>query len=582
MTGIGADPSDNDRQRLVRIRRARAQRTGHEVIARSLVRQGITHVFGVPGAPVSETMGTCAAAGLRVIGHRNQEAAVLASAAFNYFGGALRSAVIVSSGPAVTSCTTGLLVATDNRWPVLVIGGRVSLTLRGRGAFQDLDGAGLFAPLIKSAVLVSDTRRLADAIADGCRAAGGERPGAVYLDVTEDALAGSAALGPDDPTVERMPTIVAAVPTSQSGGARASDSLESAQAIAALARAARPVLLIGDAIRWCDPWILLARLVADHAIPFATSPLARGFLPDDHPQCLNDVRGPMLAGADLLLLLGARFDWTFRFGNEVGANTQIVCVGSDALETTRAFGRGIAVSADAATFLADALGRLEAERVRGGLAVRDRGWIEALRQRSAEHRLGHPARFEPQAVPMSPYQWLAELRGALPEHVITILDGNVAMTIAQSLLPVKHPVTRVTPGHNGCMGTGIPFAIGARLAHPDTPVVVVIGDFAFGRCAFELETAIRHSVPIVVIVANNGGNGGVLRQRKFFPAGYPGVAQFVAGVRHDQFMSSLGGASWRVERPGELGSALAMALAHGGPSCIDVLTDQNTMELPVV
>ena len=581
MTGIGADPSDNDRQRLVRIRRARAQRTGHEIIARCLVRQGITHVYGVPGAPVSETMGACAAAGLRVIGHRNQEAAVLASAAFNYFGGALRSAVIVSSGPGVTSCTTGLLVATDNRWPVLVIGGRVSLKLRGRGAFQDLDGAGLFAPLVKSAVVVSETHRLADAIARGCRDAGGERPGPVYLDVTEDALAGSAALGPDDPTVERMPTIVAAAPTSQSPAARASDSPESA-AIAALARAARPALLIGDAIRWCGPWVLLTRLVEDHAIPFATSPLARGFLPDEHPQCLTDVRGPMLAGADLVLLLGARFDWTFRFGSEVGANTQIVCVGSDALETTRAFGRGIAVPVDAATFLADALDRLEAERARGGLAVRDRGWIEALRQRSAEYRLSHSVQFDPQAVPMSPYQWLAELRGALPENAITILDGNVVMTIAQSLLPVKQPVTRVTPGHNGCMGTGIPFAIGARLAHPDTPVVLVTGDFAFGRCAFELETAIRHSVPIVVIVANNGGNGGALRQRKFFPAGYPGVAQFVAGVRHDQFMSSLGGASWRVERPGELGAALAMALAHGGPSCIDVLTDQNTMDLPAV
>ena len=180
-------------------------------------------------------------------------------------------------------------------------------------------------------------------------------------------------------------------------------------------------------------------------------------------------------------------------------------------------------------------------------------------------------------LPMSPFEWLAELRVVLPEDAITVLDGNVVMTAAQRMLPVRRPASRLTPGTNGCMGIGIPFAIGAKLARPDLPVVAIVGDFGFGLSVIELETAIRHQVPVVVVVSNNAGPGGATGQRKFFAADHPErVLRFGAAIRHDLTMASFGGRGVRVERPGEIGPALDHAIACGVPVCIDVVSNEDT------
>lgn len=132
---------------------------------------------------------------------------------------------------------------------------------------------------------------------------------------------------------------------------------------------------------------------------------------------------------------------------------------------------------------------------------------------------------------MSSFEWLAELRAVLPEDAITVLDGNIVMTAAPRMLLVRRPASRLTPGTNGCMGIGIPFAVGAKLARPEIPVVAIVGDFAFGLSAIELETAVRHHVPVVVVVANNAGAGGATRQRSFFAADHPErVLQFGTAI----------------------------------------------------
>jgi acetolactate synthase-1/2/3 large subunit len=127
------------------------------------------------------------------------------------------------------------------------------------------------------------------------------------------------------------------------------------------------------------------------------------------------------------------------------------------------------------------------------------------------------------------------------------------------------------------MGMGIPFAIGAKLARPQQPVVAIVGDFSFGLSAFELETAVRHRVPAVFVVANNAGAGGALRQRKFFAPGFTErVSRFGADVRHDLTMTSLGGRACRIDGPGQIAAAIKEAIACGQPTCIDVITNENT------
>jgi thiamine pyrophosphate-dependent acetolactate synthase large subunit-like protein len=178
---------------------------------------------------------------------------------------------------------------------------------------------------------------------------------------------------------------------------------------------------------------------------------------------------------------------------------------------------------------------------------------------------------------MSPYEWLAEVAETLPPETITVLDGNTILTAAQRMLPVRMPARRLGPGTNGCMGVGIPFAIGAKLARPEQPVVAIVGDFGVGLSAFELETAVRHEVAAVFVVANNAGAGGAIRQRQFFPPAFSDrVTQYGAGIRHDLAMASLGGRGRRIDRPGQIAAALKDAIACGEPTCIDVITNEYT------
>lgn len=556
------------RRKLLQLLRPAAPIVGHAIVARTLRDLGITHVFSAGGNPVNHTLGACARVGLRVIGARDQRGAVLMSLAYNYVSGALRSAVLVSAGPAVTNCATGILVGHDNRWPLLVLGGWRGC-LRS-GEFQALDGAGLLAPITKWSAAVERTDALAASIARAASVAMAGAPGPVYLDLQDVALDGSAPLGTVTPATAPGHEAPAAADT-----ATPIDPLHLRAAVAMLRRARRPAMLIGKGLRWSPASESLRRLCDEWSIPFAASPMGRGQLPDDHPLCFSAIRARMLTEADLVLVIGARFDWTFRFGSEIAPQARVIRIDIDATEAAGVLGRGVGLAGDAARVLQQLLLALPDGDASPSLD-RDAGWLEALGAARAARGCGAVPPGERGLRPWSPYEWLAEIEAALPDDAITVLDGNVVMTAAQRMLTVRHPVTRLGPGTNGCMGVGIPFAIGAKLARPDRPVVAIVGDFAFGLSAIELETAVRHRVPITVFVANNGGAGGANRQRACFPAGHEPVLQYTAGIRHDLTMASFGGRGVRVERPGQLGAVLADALAGDMPVCIDVTTNENT------
>jgi thiamine pyrophosphate-dependent acetolactate synthase large subunit-like protein len=558
----------SQRQGLLELLRSKGRRAGHEVIASTLRELGITHVFGIGGMPVDPLLGSCAKQGIRVIGARHQQGAVMMSLAHNYVSGGLRSVVIVSSGPAVTNCATGMLIGHDNRWPLLVIGGRRALAIPG--GFQAFDGARFYAPISKAAWLVDSASQLAESLVRAAHTVMAGAPGPVYLDVSDEALAEHVPYQPAAAYTRSSSELPAVAPLIEP------DATGMADAISALATAQRPAMLIGKGARWSQPSALLQRLADDHAIAFATSPMGRGLLPDDHPLCFSAVRGRMLSDADVVLVVGARLDWTFRFGSEISPHARVVHIDIDASEAASVLGRGIGLHGDASVVLQRLLAGLDSQAAARS-AARDRAWLDELSARRAELNLRAVPAAELGLLPMSPYEWLAELGNALPDEALTVLDGNIVMTAAQRMLTVRHPVSRLGPGTNGCMGVGVPFAIGAKLARPDLPVVAIVGDFGFGLSAVELETAVRHRVPIVVVISNNEGAGGATRQPKFFPAGYPErVTRYGPGVRYDQTMASFGGRGVRVDGPGQLGAAISEAIASDAPTCIDVVTNENT------
>ena len=168
---------------------------------------------------------------------------------------------------------------------------------------------------------------------------------------------------------------------------------------------------------------------------------------------------------------------------------------------------------------------------------------------------------------------VAEVRDALPRDAICVADGNVTLAAAQLLLRSYLPASRLTPGHNGCMGVGIPFGIVAKLSHPGRMVVVITGDFAFGLNAMEMETAVRLKVPVVVVVANNDGNGGAVQQRLHYPGSADPITMFGREIHYDRMMATFGGYGEYVDRPEEIGPALRRAVETGVAACINVRVD---------
>lgn len=526
---------------------------GHELIAAGLEAHGITHVFAIGGTPIHETLAACLRHGIRVVGVHDQQAAAMMATSFNYLTGRLSAAVILSAGPAITNAVTGLLVAHDNDWPLLVIGGCRPLDMRGRGTFQDLDAVPIVESITRFAARVDRSEEIVPVLDRACRIAVGSRPGPVYLDISEDALNGRATPAPRTPSASPVAPEV--------------DHAAVARAATLLTQARRPALLVGGALRWSAPFEALSRLVDRLDLPFASSPAAQGYLPDDHRLCFSTIRARMLSSADVVLVAGATLDWTFRYGAEIRKDAKLIVLGVDERGPGGLVAPTSVIDGDPAATLPELLRTMGP----GGVPTTssDRWRAELVAARAERARAGEDLEKDTR-LPMSEHRLIAEVRRFLPRDAIFVIDGNRILETAQQRMPSHMPVSRLTPGKNGCMGVGLPFGIGAKLAHPDRTVVVVTGDFAFGLNAMEMETAVRLRVPILVVVSNNDGNGGGRSERKHYPVHADRVTIFQPGIRYEEIVRALGGHGARVEDPDDLVPALELAAASGVAACVNV------------
>ena len=532
---------------------------GHTLVAQSLKRLGITHVYCVSGTPIRETLARCGESGIRLIGVRHQQAGVMMATAQNYMTGWLTAASILSAGPAVTNAATSILVARDNCWPVVVLGGRRPMSMQGMGSFQELNAIPIYNSITKWAALVESTSSIPAYLERAFRIALSGRPGPVYLDLPEDVLGGfAAASGPKAYACDDRST-----------PAPDDDAIERAADV--LRSAVRPAAIIGKGIRWSGPYEDLRRLVNDHGIPFVTSPMGHGYLPDDHPLCYNHARGTLLHEADAVILLGARLDWTFRFGSELAQDVKLVQIDIEPTEIGVNKPPAVGIVGDVGEILHRILAHLEAgdRRKTSDLIP----WYHRLTEERARKRHKFESLMNSDSLPMTPYRMLKDVRDFLPRDAICILDGNIFMAAAQQVLPAYSPASRMTAGSNGCLGVGIPFAIGAKIAMPDRLVVVICGDTAFGFSAMEMETALRHGVAVIIIVVNNEGNCGALMQKAFCTSGGERVTMFQPDIRYENIMTAFGGHAEFVDRPEQLRSALTRAVESGKAACVNVQVD---------
>jgi thiamine pyrophosphate-dependent acetolactate synthase large subunit-like protein len=502
------------------------------------------------------------AEGLRVVGCRHEENAGFMAAAWGWQR-RKPGVLLVGSGPGMTNAVTPLYVASASGMPLVVLGGSTHANTRGVGGFQEADQVAFAAPACKWTGQVDRTERIAEWVHLALGKALLGRPGGVYLDfpghfvgkrVAEEAAPLRAAAPevtrphPDPAALERVADL--------------------------LARAERPLVLIGKGAAWADAGAPLRRLV-ELGIPWVTSPMARGVVPDDAPHFANGARSAALRGADAILAVGARFNWIFGFGRapRFREGVRIAQIDVEPEEMVGAAQVEIGLVADAAVAAQALCEALAGRTLRAAPA-----WREELAAASERNRAALAKVAALDAVPINPYRLVAEIRDVLPRDAIVSADGETIMGVCRTMLPGFRPRAHLNAGTTGCMGTGVPYALGSALACPERASVAVLGDYAFGAAAMEVETAARVGAKVVFVVANNEGIAGHLIQDHFLPPGSPRIASLLP-AHYEKLAEMVDGLALRVERPDEIRPALERALAAERVAVVHVRVDPKATRI---
>lgn len=541
---------------------------GGRLAAEALKAAGIDTIFTVAGGHIMKLLDACVPLGIRVIDHRHEGAATFAAEGWALATGRPGFAA-ATAGPGFTNALSGLFDAGLWNVPMVLLGGRSGLKMAGQGAVADLDQRAIATPGVKWAATCYETARIPRYFAEALYRARAGRPGAVYIEVPQDALA--AEVGPRAESVEGFP---AEIPRSTAPAAdldRASEMLQNAE---------RPLIVAGGGAFWSGAGESVGRLCDTAGIPVTTTSSARGLVPDSHPWCLGSLvhGGIALIMADVVLVLGSAFNANLGYGKPplFGAHQRVIQVDltADGLGGNRR--PDLALLGDVACVAADIADRLST----GGPSDARREWLAEAKQLVANSLRGWDLQVDQHegsmlhagAAAREVARFASEIAGGA---ATLVADGGDALAWALAYFPAERPGRFLsTTTALGTLGVGLPFAIAARAARPDEPVFLFVGDGSFGLSGMEVDTAVRHGLPVVVVVSNNAGWGDV-RHEFEGSLGYEGprVAAELGFTRYDLMAMALGAHGEHVTRLDELRPALTRAIESGKTAVVNVETD---------
>ena len=537
---------------------------GGEAVYRVLQANGIDTVFGLLGGSMLELYDAMYQGGeIAYIGARDERAAGHMADAWARMTGKPGVVLGAQAGPGVVNIVTAVAEAQLAYAPLVVIAGAITRADQAKDTFQEVDQVALFAPISKRSVMVTDATRLAPMLEDAIRLANTGRRGPVVLHVPRDLFAA------DVPALIPKPLALARPgPASRTDISAMADLLSGAK---------RPVIFAGGGFKWGGGRMALTTLAETLEIPVVASTGHADVMEHRHPWFAGQAgpRGNRVATrvtkeADVMLVLGARlgFNSTFHSNDYVGAKTRIAHVDIEGSAVGRYFPAEIAAQGDA---------RLTAE----ALAMTARkpdcaAWRDSFK---ADMESLWAERAEEAAIdsrPMHPRRALAEIRETLPKDAIVTLDtGNTCLQAADRLAHYA-PMSLITPLDFGLVGFGLAAAIGAKAAAPDRPVVAIMGDGAIGYTMIEIQTAIAHNLPIIIIVLDNEAWGAEKAYQQEFYGGRLLGAE-IQSPRFDKFCELCGGKGIWVDGPGEMGPALKSALGSNETTVIQAKIDPGAL-----
>ncbi len=537
---------------------------GFHLVIDALKLNGLNTIYGVPGIPITDFGRMAQAAGMRVISFRHEQNAGHAAAIAGFLTKKPGLCLTVSA-PGFLNGLTALANATTNCFPMILISGsseREIVDLQ-QGDYEEMDQLAIAKPLCKAAFRILHAADIGIGVARAIRAAVSGRPGGVYLDLPAklfsqvmDAEAGAKSLVKViDPSPAQLPAPAAVK-----------------RALEVLKNAKRPLIILGKGAAYAQADDAIRALVEKSGIPFLPMSMAKGLLPDTHPQSAGAARSTVLKDADVVMLIGARLNWLLSHGKgktwgEAGSK-KFIQIDIEPREMDSNVEIVAPLVGDIGSCVSALLDGMD-----GKWPAPPADWIGAINTRKEANIAKMASRLMKNSMPMDYHNALGALRTVIKQRpdVILINEGANTLDQARGIIDMYQPRKRLDVGTWGVMGIGMGFAVAAAI-ETGKPVLAVEGDSAFGFSGMEVETICRYNLPVCIVVFNNNG---IYRGTDVNPGGGPDVATtvFVKDARYDKMMEAFGGVGVHVTTPDELSRAVNNAMDSGKPTLINAVID---------
>jgi acetolactate synthase I/II/III large subunit len=525
---------------------------GGRLVAQAMKSRGASKLFTLSGGHLFSIYDGCKAEGIDVIDSRHEQSAAFAAIGW---AKATREPGIcaLTAGCGVTNGMSAIASAQADGVPLVSFGGRAPEMRWGAGSLQEIDHLPFVSPLVKSAHTVRDPAKIARTTAEAIDTAAEPPLGPTFVDYPLDVVFSEAE--PEVPDPPAVPDLVA------DGAERAAKLLSEAE---------RPAIMAGTNLYWARGESELRVLAEALGIPVFLNGLGRGCMPPDHELYFARARGAGLGSSDVALVIGVPLDFRLGFGGSIAEDATVIQLdfAPSRLERTRQ--PDLALSGDIGATLT------AIREAASGDPKRTARWVEELRKTETEKRAEEREMLDDDRAPLHPMRVYRELDDFLERDAIVVGDGGDFVSFAGRVWETWEPGTWMDPGPYGCLGAGPGQAIGAKLAHPERQVCLLLGDGAFGFSGMEFDTMARHDLPIVAVMGNNGIWALEHHPMKFL-YGYSLAAELRPETRYDEVVSALGGHGELVRTPDELAPAVDRAFASGKPALVNVLTDPEVV-----
>ena len=537
---------------------------GMHLLVDALKMNGVETIFGVVGIPVTDMARYAQKAGIRYIGFRHEQSAGHAAAISGYITHKPGICLTVSA-PGFLNGLTALAEATINGFPMIQISGssdRNIIDLQ-QGDYEGLDQMNIAKPFVKASYRINRPQDIGVGVARAIRAAMSGRPGGVYLDITTAMLsttmdiqeAQNSLFVPIDPTPVQIPCSTAVK-----------------RALKLLSGATKPLVIIGKGAAYSRVEEQLKEFIEKTGIPFLPMSMAKGLLPDDHPQCAAAARSLVMGQADVVMLVGARLNWLLNHGKGKKWNAKAKFIQLDVcaeeMDSNRPIDAPVVGSIHAS--LDAILAKWEPFNIRCGEAWNNS--IQAIKKVNADKM---KTKLNTPTDPMNYFNSLKVVSDVLESYkdIYIVNEGANALDNTRNIINMYHPRLRLDTGTWGVMGVGMGYSIGAAVTG-GKQVLAIEGDSAFGFSGMEIETICRYKLPVTIIVLNNGGiyRGDEKGQGQ---NGDPAPTMLMPEARYDRLIEAFGGMAFHVTKPIELEEALCAGLASKRPTLINCVIDPS-------